>query len=154
MSASLEMQFKMTKGSDEEFRAVLGVLEVIGGKPLEQLRDLFIGYSGEKSFLIENMFPNIWGDHPLELDLEPYYRFAKAAPNAEWEASSDRLYEGDGSNSWDKASYSNGVLMYQEKEFYDEPEESKFLLREFFIDGKEPDGPDGIFLDEIIEEDD
>lgn len=151
MSASLEMQFQMTKGSDEEFQAVLGALEDIGGKPLEQLRDLSIT---KNSFLIENMFPNIWGEEYLELDVEPYYLFAKAAPNAEWVASSDRLYEGDGSNSWDKASYSNGVLMYQGKEFYeDEPEETKFLLREFFVDGQEPDDLDGIFLDEIMDED-
>ncbi len=149
MSASLEMRFQMTKGSDKEFQAVLGVLEEIGGKPLEQLRDLSIS---KNSFLIENMFPNIWGEEYLELDVEPYYLFAKAAPNAEWVASSDRLDEGDGSNSWDKVSYSNGVMMYQEKPFYDdEPEESRFLLREFFTDGQEPDDLDGIFLDEIID---
>ena len=151
MSAGLEMQFQMTKGSDKEFQAVLGVLEEIGGKPLEQLRDLSIG---KNSFLIENMFPNIWGEEYLELDVEPYYLFAKAAPNAEWIASSNRLDEGDGSHSWDKASYSNGVMMYQEKPFYeDEAEESRFLLREFFVDGQEPDDLDGIYLDEIMDED-
>lgn len=62
MSASLVMEFKMTKGTNEDFQAILHALEEIGQQPLDKLRDLWIG---DRSFTIENMFPNIWGDEWL-----------------------------------------------------------------------------------------
>ena len=110
MSASLEMKFNMTKGTDEEFHAVLNVLRKIGGSDKETWWGL-----NEKnhSFTIGNSdFPAIWGEDYLETDPRPYVLFAKAAPKAEWTASSDRCYEVDGTTSEDNASYSCGVLEY------------------------------------------
>ena len=110
MSAYLELRFNMTKGTDEDFQAVLKVLEEIGGQTVDKLRDLSI--SGH-SFRIGNGFPNIWGNNFLCLNSDLYIRFAKAAPKAEWTASSLRHYDVDGSESKDKAAYANGVLDYE-----------------------------------------
>jgi len=112
MSAYLQMTFQMTSGSDEDFQAILHVLEEIGEQPIEALKqcDLRIYNNG---FCIENHFPNIWGKDFLVLNTDPYIRFAKAAPKAKWEVSSLRHYDVDGSESRDKAGYSNGVLDYE-----------------------------------------
>lgn len=111
MSASLEMKFKMTKGSDEEFQAVLEVLRKIGGSEQESWWGL--NQNGH-SFTIGNSdFPAIWGDDYLETDPKPYILFAKAAPKAEWTASSDRFHDMDGTESEDKVSYAMGKLTYE-----------------------------------------
>ena len=106
------MDFQMSKGSDEDFQSVLHILEEIGGKSIEDLKhyDLNINNNG---FRVGNHFPNIWGNDFLCLDSNLYIRFAKAAPKAEWTASSLRHYDVDGSESKDKAAYSNGVLDYE-----------------------------------------
>ena len=125
MSASLEMHFQMTKGSDEEFQAVLKTLRRMGGSEKETWWGLNEKYH---SFTIGNSdFPAIWGKDFLGTDPEPYVMFAKAAPNAEWTASSERCYEVDGTESSDKASYADGILDYrftypgssQEMDYYD-----------------------------------
>lgn len=115
MSASLEMNFSMTKGTDEDFRAVLSVLRKIGGSNKETWWGL-----NEKnhSFTIGNSdFPAIWGDDYLETDPKPYVLFAKAAPRTEWTVSSERCCEVDGTESCDKAIYVNGVLNYEYLDF-------------------------------------
>ena len=193
MSASLEMQFQMTKGSDEDFLAVCDVLQKIGGlgiKDITRLKDYDDEDSEERldpeeaekiedfmfwsdigieyhSFVIDNQFPNIWGDDYLETDPKPYILFAKAAPKAEWTASSDRCYEVDGTTSNDKASYSNGVLQYEYSDYQsfdaeeDEDDEiddedddfrpnkkiwpikHRYIIKEYFLDGKKPEALEG-----------
>ena len=117
MSAYMQMVFQMSRGNDEDFQSVLHVLEEIGGKTIEDLKhyDLHINNMG---FRIENGFPNIWGKDFLETDPVPFIRFAKAAPKAEWTASSLRHYDVDGTESEDKASYAHGTLNYESMDFF------------------------------------
>ncbi len=132
MSASLEMNFCMTKGTDEDFQAVLSVLRKIGGSDKETWWGL-----NEKnhSFIIGNRdFPAIWGDDYLETDPKPYVLFAKAAPKTEWTASSDRCYEVDGTKSCDKAAYVNGVLSYEYLDFSSSRRLDYFELCDYVLD--------------------
>lgn len=110
MSASLWMSFHMNKGSDEDYRAILRVLERIGKQDLSDLPDLDVH---DHSFDIYNDFPNIWGDDWLEPSATPYIFFAEAALNAEWEASSERSDESTDDSSQDKACYANGKIQYK-----------------------------------------
>ncbi len=127
MSAYLQMDFQMSKGSDEDFQAVVNVLQEISGEEINKTEPEDVDEETEwetdldmdicdGSFTLYNGFPNIWGEDFLETDPVPYIRFAKAAPKAEWTASSHRHYDVDGTESEDTASYSEGILKYQ---YYD-----------------------------------
>lgn len=126
MSASLEFEFTMTKGSSSDLRAIMDVLIDFGYEDIEDDLELDLD-EGEDCVIVEENpvylnpieFPEgLIGDDYLETDSTIYKRLAKAAPMAEWTAGTDRCNEVDGSESKDKASYAKGVLVYSYIDYF------------------------------------
>lgn len=122
MSASCDMTINF-HGSDEEFEKLLNKMyEIEGTKPgAISIPNWPFTVNDHTIIAYNGACRNIWGSNYLEPEVDMFLELAKVVPDAEFDVSSYRLYEGGGGGceTYIKVEYKNRRLEFKSQNYVD-----------------------------------